>query len=230
MLRMPARLLVLLLSTILSLVLPQVAQSALVEADWRSAGDRLLTVDTATELEWLDVTVTQNLSWNTVTSQLAPPGPFAEFRRATNAEVLTFWSDAGIPDLSGAMPIAGNYAPAKALQQLWGHTGEMASGRPGEIYTIATTAESFNPVSGNVEGVAFLVVLENQGTARAYVRALLGRGPDETFPFVTHALVRGGSTVAPIPEPPTIVLLFAGIAALCARRGPERLKWSVPKG
>lgn len=46
MLRMPARLLVLLLSPILSLVLPQVAQSALVEADWRSAGDRLLTVDT----------------------------------------------------------------------------------------------------------------------------------------------------------------------------------------
>lgn len=213
----PARPLVFVSVSLLVPLAAQPARSAVTELDWRNPGDRLLTLDTATGLEWLDAPVTQNLSWNTVTSQLAATGPFAGFRRATNAEVGTFWRNAGIRDFDSGAPTAANYEPAKALQQLWGHTGEIRPDRPGETYTIATTAESFNPVNGNVEGVTFLVVFENEDTARALLRALLGRGPNEAFPYVTHALVRGAAGVAPIPEPPTIVLLLAGIAASCVR-------------
>jgi hypothetical protein len=44
-----------------------------------------LTLDTATGFQWLDVTVTQGLSWNDMNSQLAAGGRSAAFRRPTDA-------------------------------------------------------------------------------------------------------------------------------------------------
>lgn len=42
------------------------ASAGLLERDWQSPGDAALTYDTATGLEWLDITVTANRSWRDV--------------------------------------------------------------------------------------------------------------------------------------------------------------------
>jgi hypothetical protein len=54
------------------------------------------TTDTATGLDWLDLTASKNLSFQDVSSQFGPGGIFAGYRYATVAEVRTLWVDAGL--------------------------------------------------------------------------------------------------------------------------------------
>ena len=109
------------------------AKAVSIVRDWQMPGDGLLTLDTATGLQWLDVTVTQGLAWDVVTSELEVGGRFAGFRRPTEAEIATFWADAGIPNVAtdGSFnATVANFEPVKSLQQLWGNTGQFPFGPP----------------------------------------------------------------------------------------------------
>ena len=75
----------------------------IVSADWKTAGDNLITHDTVSELYWLDLTKTNNLSYDYVSRQLDSGGDFEGWRYATNAEVVTLWNNFGI-DLSASAP------------------------------------------------------------------------------------------------------------------------------
>lgn len=77
---------------------------ALLEKDWRTAGDKLLTLDDTTGLEWLDLTQTDALSFNDVSAQLGPGGNFESFRFATLSEVNAFLAAFGLPPTSGSDP------------------------------------------------------------------------------------------------------------------------------
>lgn len=215
---------VVLLSLLLLLWAP-CAKSALTVEDWQAPGDGLLTRDTATGLKWLDVTVSQGLSWNASVSELGAGGRLAGFRRATDAEIVNFWLDAGIPNIGAAGATAANFQPVRALQQLWGDTGHLPFGPPDVTVTWTTTAGSFDPVDRMVEGTALLRVYESNGTADAFVRALLGARPDQTNAFVAHALVQADSApAAAVPEPSTIVLLIAGVlSSVLLRAGAKTL-------
>lgn len=202
---------VVLLSLLLVLWAPS-AESALSVEDWQAPGDGLLTLDTATGLKWLDVTVSQGLSWNASVSELGPGGRLEGFRRATDAEIVAFWSEAGIPNIGAPGATVANFQPVRALQQLWGNTGHFPFGPPDVTITWTTTAESFD--HNAVEGTALLRVFESDGTADARVRALLGARPEQVNAFVAHALVQADSApAAAVPESSTIVLLMAGAAA-----------------
>jgi hypothetical protein len=54
----------------------QASMAAFVSHDLHSSGDGLVTLDTATNLEWLDVTASLQRSYNDVVSQLGPGGNF----------------------------------------------------------------------------------------------------------------------------------------------------------
>lgn len=72
------------------------ANAALLKADLvAGSGDGKLTRDTATNLEWLDVRLTLNQTFDQVRT-----GPFYAqgFRHATKAELQTLFINAGIPD------------------------------------------------------------------------------------------------------------------------------------
>ena len=64
-------------------------------ADWQTADDGLITYDDNTKLEWLDLTVTAGISYNTVSSQLGAGGAYEGFRYATSAEISTLWDSFG---------------------------------------------------------------------------------------------------------------------------------------
>ena len=53
---------------------PAPATADLIEIDLLSAGDKLITLDTDTGLEWLDVSLTANITYNAITSGAAVGG------------------------------------------------------------------------------------------------------------------------------------------------------------
>jgi hypothetical protein len=71
-----------------TLVLSTSVNSALMSTDWQVAGDNLITHDTISGLNWLDLSETNNMSPDVVTVQLGTGGFFEGWRYATSAEVI----------------------------------------------------------------------------------------------------------------------------------------------
>lgn len=67
------------------------ADAAFEKTDWNAAGDKLVTVDTSTGLEWLNLAATDNMSVGIVNAFL--PTTFAGWRLPTNAEVVTMMNN-----------------------------------------------------------------------------------------------------------------------------------------
>jgi hypothetical protein len=76
------------------------------KVDWLSSGDELVTRDSETGLEWLDLSLTFKDSYNTVVSQMNG-GIYNGWRLATKLEVQPFVSKAlaGFPFISGQIVI-----------------------------------------------------------------------------------------------------------------------------
>lgn len=106
------------------------AQADLVNADWRVAGDKLLTRDTETGLEWLNIEETYRRSRAEVAELFGLDQEFEGFRFARLGEYQTLLRHAGIPlSFDGADP-ANNYAagevknakPTLTLMDLMGYS------------------------------------------------------------------------------------------------------------
>jgi hypothetical protein len=77
------------------------ANAATISVDWKVTGDNLITSDTATGLNWLDLTETSGKSRDDVVTQLGTGGVYDGWRYATSSEVVTLWGNIGV-DLNGA--------------------------------------------------------------------------------------------------------------------------------
>ena len=64
----------------------QSATATLINGDWKTAGDNLITSDDY-GLEWLDLTVTANRSYDDVSSKLGPGEEFDGWRYASLEEI-----------------------------------------------------------------------------------------------------------------------------------------------
>jgi hypothetical protein len=71
-------------------------EAQLISADWKSPSDALITRDTSTGLDWLDLTVTINRSRDSVLSGFDNGGDLEGFRYATTDEVVSLWLNFGI--------------------------------------------------------------------------------------------------------------------------------------
>jgi uncharacterized protein YjbI with pentapeptide repeats len=161
------------------------------EADWQVPGDGQITFDSATGLDWLNLTVTANMSVTDVTAGLGPGGAFEGFRYATAAEVEQLFANAGLTGFGteATGTIQGNTDPvleatAAQLQALWGLT--CVSGLP--TCTYDTSAGYIGSPSGG--GTFYYAVLNVSppgwgagttgawtvdGSARAYLGSMLVR-------------------------------------------------------
>ncbi len=72
------------------------AHAVLVERDWLTAGDALLTYDTETGLEWLDVPATSSMSYNDVAAAISSGGSYQNFTFASKQQVTRFFMSAGL--------------------------------------------------------------------------------------------------------------------------------------
>ncbi len=194
------------------------AQASLIDSDLYGNGDRLITLDSATNLEWLDVTYTVGLTRQSVLAEMTAGGRFDGFRWATRREVEALLLNAGIP-LSFGDPnnnyFGGAVAHVAPFNTLFGHLGSFICGYSygvpdpescSRIHGYTSTYELdgyFSPVVGisrnlNNERVGYIMATrlwENQW------------GDD-----VGHYLVR--ESVSPVPAPPTFILMLTGLGLL----------------
>jgi hypothetical protein len=84
-----------------ALALSTSVNAALVSKDWKDTGDNLITRDTVSGLEWLDMTETNDMSYNFVSLQLDVGGQFEGWRYASSEEVIILWGNFGI-NLAGS--------------------------------------------------------------------------------------------------------------------------------
>jgi len=105
-------------------------QAALIEIDLYSSGDALLTRDTRTGLEWLDISQTVGMSYGEVLTSNYVSN--MSFRYANQQELISLYDNAGgsgdyfIPRSSNGnyngVPVAENYNAAMVLLNLMGCT------------------------------------------------------------------------------------------------------------
>jgi len=84
---------------IVALVMLMYIQStiaAMIDQDWQTLGDANVMFDTVTNMRWLDLSITADMSNDTVVTNLGGGGLFEGWRLATQDEVLELWSNAGI--------------------------------------------------------------------------------------------------------------------------------------
>lgn len=96
-------------------MLPNQSTAALIDLDWNTTNDSALLLDTNSQLQWLDLNITANQSYNEVLTQLQQGGIYEGFRYATHDEVLQLWSEAGITDTNFTWQTNGEWQTIKEL-------------------------------------------------------------------------------------------------------------------
>ncbi len=182
--------------------------TALLEADWQTIGDGQLTKDTATGLEWLDLTASINQSFLQVSSEFGAAGAFAGFRYATGSEVFALSSDAGIPDLSGAWNPA-NFEPVLALEALVGITfGSFGA-------SIGVTGDDGISSSSRLAIMIQANLLPNSPLFQQARVLSLDAPNDDASSFLGNWLVRSAQVQVPVPS--TLWLFGLAVAIFLLR-------------
>jgi hypothetical protein len=184
-------------------------------------GPDTITLDTATNLEWLDVPLTLGLSINQVTAQLGPGDTYAGFRYASSSEIGMLFTDAGLTLGFTTNPIY--VPPAQALLSLLGQTGSQPTPGGPAVFAQGWDSDTTGGYN-NIDVLQIQPVGPPGNPVCAPAGCVYTLIPGLSLPPAdgSHAFDNTGSflvrSVAPIPEPTTLAMLGIGLAGLAASR------------
>ena len=106
--------------------------AALISANDSFFGVDSLTIDTSTNLAWLDLSITEGISFNEISGELGIGGIYYGYRYASPDEVFFLFVEAQIPDINSVgdfgIGTVANATPALALIELMGPTSQTHQG------------------------------------------------------------------------------------------------------
>ena len=207
----------------------------------------LITVDTATGLQWLDLTESNGYTFAQMTAQLAPGGLFTGWRIATAAEVGNVLTEVGFPvtpykRFESFMTVNGNLVVTPLLTQQIAAFGDLFSlnvkglgpgyGFQAEVSDIIPGTSNYHPLfygTASVANTQFASDADSGVTGNGwYVYHEVTTGFEEHTADANTAffLVQG---VPAIPEPETYALIVLGLGAIgWYGRRKRRMSANVP--
>ena len=114
------------------------ARSALIERDWIADGDGLITYDTATGLEWLDVPATANIPYSDVVATVNTSPEYAGFNFASKQQVETFFNSGNLQDLFDSGDAPDEVIKIEKFLSYWGVVWYVGTGQRTEFLTANT--------------------------------------------------------------------------------------------
>jgi hypothetical protein len=203
------------LTLLAQVFLAQSAQAALLAGDLTTSGDGLITKDSLTGLEWLDLTLTQGISFDAVAAGFGGYTTEKGFRFANAAEVNALSTSAlegkigdftSTPFLSNQISAA--YFAAKEINTLLGVTQNLSQRSEilssiGYIAPVSATGTvAFLGISSNLTTNQTSQVRQTRGDAQGFG----GRTPSSLSSSVTGSyLVRNSAPVKSTPEPSALL-------------------------
>jgi hypothetical protein len=173
-------------------------------------GAGALTYDSATKLQWLDLTITTNKSYAYVSSQFGAGGAYEGFRYASLAELNKLETDFGFTLLNSSTAVVGNGIPAYNFINMLGNTRPSTNGTSnpytdGLILNAEVMVVGGVCSDGNCNGSA-------NDMGHDFSRGIYSTSSASTS--VGSFLVRS----AAVPEPGSIALFGIALTALAAVR------------
>ncbi len=177
------------------------------------SGDQLITLDTDTDLEWLNLTATANRSYLDILGGAGGYTTTYGFRYATGAEISALWQHAGITKfgLTQVVPFpASNHASMETLLQMMNGVTLHPSVTSGSVLVQSQGMMKFRgagtPTPATPMSVAQLWLFKNNPNG-SYADTNPGRAAGQRFPEISSYLVR--NRVSP-PLPPTSLVVGSG--------------------
>ena len=188
------------------------ANAVIMNADWKTPGDNLITQDTGSGLEWLDLTVTADFSYDYVSNQLGVGQEFEGWRYATAEEVTGFWDAFGGDSNYYNGLSTQNNGLFDLIAPYWGDLYcEQFGCSTGEGYSFAYTIDSSEDGFHNIALASDWILLDWHPT-EDQIDSLYLEIIDHSAYFDTgSALVRDISTV---PVPAAVWLFGSGLLGL----------------
>jgi len=163
--------------------------AVLVDRDWAAEGDALITYDTKTGLEWLDVPATADMPYNDVISEINTLAIFSGFTYATKEQVIKFFNSGRLVEFFDSTNAPEEVTKIENFLSYWGVGWYLGNGQRTEFLTGNTQSL---PLGEHWSG---RLIWLPPGTA-AYTAELEGRNDngDSGFTFGS-ALVRNAIPV-----------------------------------
>jgi len=198
----------------IGLVTSSVSHSAVISVDWQSAGDNLISRDTSSGLDWLDLTQTTDYSYYTVLSKLSSEGALNGWRFATNAEVVSLWSNFNI-DLSASAPVSSPGFDSRIFDaaSMLGNLACTYTCNSATYGTLGLTADAYS-AAVNARNIMGALAYESAGTSTNlslyFSDGLYAMSDFNSSAHIGSYLVQ----TSPVPVPGALWLFGAGLIGL----------------
>ncbi|CAN7163295.1 PEP-CTERM sorting domain-containing protein [Pseudoduganella sp. LjRoot289] len=182
------------------------AHATLLSGAWNTSGDNLLTIDSATNLQWLDLSQTLGMTLPQVLDKLGAGQQFSGFQLATVSQVHELMGDAGMPYSTAQGTVSTN---ASAIQKAQALTA-LLSNTMGSYGTSVYGSRALLNDNGTDRMVGFYVI-DGSSLRNDYFNYSGSAGSGVW-------LVRQAGPSGQVPEPASLALLGMGLAVLAGMR------------